>query len=284
MVLQLYLGAEKNSANLPQMSANIFEKIKHRWQLISFRPGTYQRNLYGISLTVFTNSLFSKALFGPSRTDWKEIRFIKEHLIAADDVVCDVGANVGFTTMYLSKCATNVIAYGVEPNPLNLEAFYRNIDLNRLEGSVFVIPNAAGSVTGEKIRLTVHPNSSVATATEKQKTYETTIVSLDQYFESSGKKFPTVLKVDVEGAELGVLEGARKILSQTPKLAVEIHVINFNEPVKTITSIFELINLQRYQCYIQPEVDGEIIPFNFSQHSPEQLSRLINVHLFCIPK
>lgn len=264
------------------MFSNLLVKLKHRWQLITFRPKTYERSLYGIKLTVFTNSLFSKALFGPGRTDWKEIKFIKDRMIAANDVVCDVGANIGFTTMFLSKCKENVIAYGVEPNPINLKAFHLNIQLNGLENSVFVIPNAASNKTGDKIHLTVHPNSSFISDTGKYESYETTTISLDEYFLSQNRKLPTVLKVDVEGAELFVLQGARQILSHKPKVAVEIHVINFENPIQTIRDIFELINLSRYDCFIQLKVDGEIIAYNPVEHSPERLSKLVNLHLFCI--
>jgi FkbM family methyltransferase len=266
------------------MFTQTLAKLKHRWLLMNFKPGMYERNLYGISLKVFTNSLFSDVLFGPKRTDWKEIRFIQENLISNGDTVCDVGANIGFTTMFMSKCATGVKAYGVEPNPINLEAFYKNIELNELENTVFVIPAAASTISGDKIRLTVHPNSALASANEKQQTYVAETVSLDEYFSAPDKQLPNFLKVDVEGAELLVLQGAKKILANCPKLAIEIHVVNFSDPLQTIHELFALIDLSRYRSFIQLEVDGAIIPFNASLHSAEALSKLVNVHLFCIPK
>jgi FkbM family methyltransferase len=264
------------------MFTNLKARLRHRWQLMNFRPAIYNRDLYGISLKVFTNSLFAEVLFGPKRTDWKEIKFIQEHMIKDNEVVCDVGANIGFTTMFMSKCAANVLAYAVEPNPVNLQALYKNIELNDLQQQVTVIPFAAGKDAGKKIRLTVHPNSSMAAENEEQETYEAETVSLDLYFSAVEKK-PSLLKIDVEGAELMVLQGAKNILAARPKLAIEIHVINFREPLQTLREIFEIIDLKRYHCFIQTVADGEIVPFNESEHTLDQLSALINLHLFCLP-
>jgi hypothetical protein len=89
---------------------------------------------------------------------------------------------------------------------------------------------------------------------------------------------PTVLKIDVEGFEKQVLQGARKILSTYPKLAMEIHTEQLSQYGATVQDIFGLIDVENYNVWIQWEDDQQ--PEEYDMRTPIEK----RVHLFCIPR
>ena len=89
------------------------------------------------------------------------------------------------------------------------------------------------------------------------------------------------IKIDVEGFELQVLRGARAVMAQRPRFDLELHVIMYDDPVGTLSEIFQLVGLDRYKVEIQPEVDGPIRPFDAGKDTIEELAKCKLVHLFC---
>jgi hypothetical protein len=68
-----------------------------------------------------------------------------------------------------------------------------------------------------------------------------------------------MLKVDVEGFELEVLKGCSKMLSRTPKLALEIHGDALRERGYSSDDIFRLIEVSRYEGLVVPRPDNGTI-------------------------
>jgi FkbM family methyltransferase len=61
-----------------------------------------------------------------------------------------------------------------------------------------------------------------------------------------------LLKVDVEGAELAVLEGAHETLKKTKRIVVEIHGDNLDKALNMVKSLFKNVEIVPYgvQSYI----------------------------------
>ena len=89
---------------------------------------------------------------------------------------------------------------------------------------------------------------------------------------------PSLLKIDVEGFEVEVLRGASKILSTRPKLAIEIHTQNLGHYNASVEDIFNLIDADEYDLWIQWK-DGEE-PIEYDRKVP--ITEL--VHLFGFPR
>ena len=135
-------------------------------------------------------------------------------------VAVDVGANLGYFTCLAAKSVgPGGVVHAVEPAPANVEALERNIRLNELR-NVVVHPVAAADVAGERsLRLTArndhhglydHPESpTVAEA-------RISAAPLDALVDGPAK----LVKVDVEGAEVDVLEGMRGLLRRSPGVTV----------------------------------------------------------------
>ncbi|MEQ8753394.1 MAG: FkbM family methyltransferase [Coleofasciculus sp. G1-WW12-02] len=106
---------------------------------------------------------------------------------------------------------------------------------------------------------------------------EVEIVSLDSYVQQHNI-MPTVLKIDVEGYETEVLKGAKNILKSAPKLEIEIHTEVLSRQNTSVQEILKLIDVSRYQCWIQWDEFEAPIEFDPKQEIPKR------VHLFAIPR
>lgn len=130
------------------------------------------------------------------------------------DVVLDIGANVGFYTLLSSELVGSggkVVAF--EPVPRNLKFLHEHIKVNAL-GNVEVIEAAVGEAPGE---ITFDDTSGSATGKiSTSGRLKVPLVSVDDLLAKGRIRRPTVLKIDVEGAEAMVLRGARGALGPGP--------------------------------------------------------------------
>ena len=132
-------------------------------------------------------------------------------------VFFDVGANVGYYSLIASRLVGNggrVICF--EPLLDNVGHLYRHVRLNHLH-NVDVLPVACSSgigmtsfVRGDNGALgriaAVDGNGAGGTSW-------VATLSLDEFAEQSGR-WPAIIKIDVEGAELLVLQGAQRVLER----------------------------------------------------------------------
>lgn len=153
-------------------------------------------------------------------------------LLQRDQVFFDVGANVGFYSLLGSKAVGakgRVVAF--EPAPRNLAFLHRHLRLNKAS-NVTILPLACADVLstqpfnlGENNALGhLDENAESNTGTSLQfSPLLVATVSLDDVVEKLRLK-PDVIKIDVEGAELRVLEGATGILKCIrPSLLLSVH-------------------------------------------------------------
>ena len=148
--------------------------------------------------------------------------FFRRHL-RPGDVVVDVGANLGyFTILAASLVGANGDVHSFEPNP-RLTPFLRNsIALNLFEEFVHFSNVAIAEHSGGLATLhlsTVAASSGVSSLLPLShlaagSTIEVPLLSLADYFHARAQQISNVrlLKVDVEGAELQVIRGARELL------------------------------------------------------------------------
>jgi FkbM family methyltransferase len=140
--------------------------------------------------------------------------------------IVDVGANIGYNALHAARRAGprgRVVA--VEPTPDNLAVLRRNVAAAGLH-NVVIEPVAAGRESGTRelfVRGAVSavnslfPQSCYAAVTD---VLRVAVTPLDELVDG----VVDVVKIDVEGAELEVLEGMPRLLRESrPVLVIEWH-------------------------------------------------------------
>jgi FkbM family methyltransferase len=154
------------------------------------------------------------------------IHRLLDRLVHSGATVVDVGANIGYNTVHAARRAGprgRVLA--IEPTPDNLEVLRRNIGASGFT-NIVVEPVAAGRSTGTR-NLFVRGEKSAVNSLFPESCYAhvtdvlpVTVVPLDELVDGA----VDVVKIDVEGAELDVLEGMSRILqARRTALVVEWH-------------------------------------------------------------
>jgi FkbM family methyltransferase len=143
------------------------------------------------------------------------------HLLRADDLFLDIGANVGTYTILASGiCKARTWAF--EPDPRTVADLNANIALNALGERVRVFEVALGPSDGE-VAFTVGLDTvnHVAAASD----LHVRTVKQQRLDALMGGELPVLAKLDVEGYEDDVLAGAAGVLANGGLKALEIETI-----------------------------------------------------------
>jgi len=142
-------------------------------------------------------------------------------LVRAGDVVFDIGANVGFYALLAARLSGpngRVIAF--EPLASNVAYLCRHLELNCLE-NVEILQLALSDENG---RGFIAESAGPSMSTLASEGVPVEVARLDDLVDSGRIPTPQVLKIDVEGAESRVLQGARLTLARhRPKIILAAH-------------------------------------------------------------
>jgi FkbM family methyltransferase len=161
--------------------------------------------------------------------DLYEIDFLKKRL-PADPVIVDVGANVGFFSLFMASQFPKASIYAFEPLPGNFKHLQKHFHLN--PGKKLIAQNKA--VSGSKGTLTLHYNpavnftalASMHTSFDASNTKQVEVesVSLPDIFTAFSLKKIDLLKLDCEGAEYDILyQCPPALFSKIDQIAMETH-------------------------------------------------------------
>lgn len=148
-----------------------------------------------------------------------EIDWIIKH-VKSGDFVLDIGANIGYHTLILSKIVGKTgRVYSFEPEPNNFKLLKKNLTINNCD-NVILVNSAVGNEDGKLKLFLSNPkfkgaNGMHRTYPSKYSSGETTdvdVVSLDNYLDSTVKKKLSFIKIDAEGSELPIIQGMQTIL------------------------------------------------------------------------
>jgi FkbM family methyltransferase len=155
--------------------------------------------------------------------------------VEAGAVVYDIGAHIGFFTVLFSRLSGQAgIVYAFEPLPQNIERLMANVEVNSLanvRARCIAVSDQEGSGTlvARGSSLMAHLTENNGEAAEGVIPVQTTTVDA---MVSGGYRIPSLLKIDVEGAEGRVIRGAARTLqSYRPWIVLEIHSAQSAEEV-----------------------------------------------------
>jgi FkbM family methyltransferase len=173
----------------------------------------------------------------PWTVDWLE-----RHMRRSDDVLYDVGANIGVYTLIACKAApagASVVA--VEPAYATFASLCDNLVLNRCADRVTPLPVVLGDAT--RLGSLSYRDTAAGAAIHELDgggggAFRQTVLvyALDDLIDRFGLPVPTLVKLDVDGAEGAVLAGARATLRRPELRSVLVEV----ETAQTDTVLREL--------------------------------------------
>ncbi|MHB8872438.1 MAG: FkbM family methyltransferase [Myxococcaceae bacterium] len=191
-----------------------------RWQVVSrLAPGEI-----AVPYVENTRLLMRRGMTGATGNyylglhEFEEMGFLL-HLLRSDDLFFDVGANVGSYTV-LASGVVGARTCAFEPVPATVEHLRANVAINRLESRVEVFQVGVGAEPGE-LQFTadldcvnhVVPDQLVVS---DRPTVRVPVQSLAAFSD----RMPLLLKIDVEGYEPWVIQGAEPLLRDERLLAL----------------------------------------------------------------
>jgi FkbM family methyltransferase len=157
-----------------------------------------------------------RARFRDHKAELSELK----HQIQSGDIVCDVGANKGSFVYWMSRWCQPGRVIAFEPQP-DLAAGLTRLCSKASMSNVVVEQRAVHSSSGTQ-RLFIpeghQPGASLLQPTAAAKSINVQTISLDEYF--LGDDNVSAIKIDVEGAEMDVLLGARHTLRRCMPLLI----------------------------------------------------------------
>lgn len=192
---------------------------------------------------------------------------ILESILPFCATAVDVGANLGLYTLLASRRMPQGKVFSFEASPIEFDKLCWTVRKNGL-ANVTAVHSAVSSDVGE---TTIHESLFGAGALNRLdrpaksngqwRATQVRKVSLDHYFAvQQGSKINPIdlIKIDVEGHELPVIEGAIGILrSAAPVLMIEVNESRMSER-STPERIFEFMRANSYDMYAIDEVTARL--------------------------
>lgn len=132
------------------------------------------------------------------------------HVLRKEDLFIDIGANVGsYTILACAVVGSRGIAF--EPVPSTFSRLVENMRINHLDEKVKCINSGVGAKQGSIAFTSDYDTTNHALAVGEQSNNAITVkvTTLDAFLDGES---PSLAKIDVEGFETPVLEGARETL------------------------------------------------------------------------
>ncbi|MEY2669686.1 MAG: hypothetical protein RLZZ577_2 [Bacteroidota bacterium] len=179
----------------------------------------------------------------------KTVKWIEDYF-NRNDVFFDVGANVGAYSLIAASLGKEIKIYSFEPVPSTFNELCSNIKNNSFQRTIIPVNTCLSNLDG----ITTFTMSSLDAGAGLHKglegedilnapndfefSYYTSIYKLDTLIEKFNFPIPNHIKIDVDGHELGVLQGALNTLSNKFVKSIQIEV---DENIQSGKKIVEFI-------------------------------------------
>lgn len=191
------------------------------------------------------------------------INYFRENLIQEAEQFVDIGANIGFYSILFALLSEeNIEVHAFEPLQSNVERFRYNLaenDITSVSIHEYALSNSIGTtdlLVSDEYPGETSMGSSPASSTPNR-TEEVETKRLDDVVLGDGTL--DLIKIDVEGAEFRVLDGACEYLSEnSPELLLELHPERMEEFGDDIASIEQILKQTGYSSAVLIETLEQI--------------------------
>ena len=189
----------------------------------------------------------------PETLEWIDGFEKKDNLI-----FWDIGANIGLYSIYNVIKNKNSVSISFEPSSSNLRVLTRNVSINKLENNIKVFPlpltnkdnqfqimNESDFIEGGSLNSFGEKFNFEGKIFENKMNYQILGTSINYLIENNTLEIPDYIKIDVDGIEHFILEGASKYLEnkKIKSLSIEINE-NFKEQYKQVMEIMKKSNFK----------------------------------------
>jgi FkbM family methyltransferase len=197
-------------------------------------------------------------------------------LVKNNDIIFDIGANIGWYSIHLSKKLIGTKIYSFEPIPETFSKLKKNVELNSINNINLVnlpLSNEIQNLLFYYSPSATGASSSVNISEEKDiKKLECTTDTIDNFVSNNKIEKIDFIKCDVEGSELFVFQGGiESIKKYSPVIFTEMlrkWALKFNYHPN---DIINLLKSMGYKCFYSSngklkEIDvilEDTIPTNF---------------------
>jgi len=148
-------------------------------------------------------------------------------------IFIDIGSYVGTWSVWASKqVGSDGKVVAVEPDPINFKMLLINI--KKLKNIIPVNVALWSENTTLNLFMSTYPTMHSLTKNYKRSYIKVKCLTLDSLIKSLNLSEVDALKIDVEGAELEVLKGAKETLKKLKWILVEIHNEKLRKKVSTL--------------------------------------------------
>ena len=259
----------------PHADSNLFPVRIAKWDL-------------SIVLDLLDFEIYQHTVPGISHGN-SELR-LQQMLLKRGDIFLDVGANHGTFTLHAARLVGEEgRAIAVEPQPRLAEALRRSKELNELR-QVSVIEAAVSDEAGQAMFSVPQGSSGVGSLFEaharqasRASRISVATKTFAQIVEETGASRLSLVKIDVEGAELMVFRGARSVLlDQKPFLWFEVNPKALGLAGVTPASLLAFLSELGYCAFY--EVSSVVAGICAEPDEFDQLKNLLAVHTERLPE
>lgn len=197
-----------------------------------------------------------------------KVGYFKNLELNKNDIVIDIGLNIGVFSVAASKLCKKVIAY--EPDRENFELAKKNLALNNIN-NVEIYQKA---IAKDKGKIDLYLNSGVCSdchSTLKIRGREHIQVISESINDVLEKYNPTKLKIDCEGEELNFMGNAK--LCNVKNIAMEVH-FTYSKRDKHMKYYRMIKNLEKYFLNIKyPKVQNNFSRMLFANNAKSEYKK-----------
>ncbi len=246
-------------------------------------PGIYSTVINGQKMYIHSkDSIMTPRLLINGEHDPTETDLIMNE-VNEGDIVLDIGANIGYFTLIFAKLVGEKgKVYAFEPDPENFSLLKKNVEENGHK-NVVLLQKAVSSENGTiKLYLSEENkgNHRIFDSQRGRKSIDVETVKLDDFFKNYSGDINFV-KIDVEGAEIGAIQGMSGLLQKynNIKMITEFHPHGIEEYGHLPEDYLDLLRGYDFELYNINEEKKLVEPVNV----PELL-QVFATNIWCVKK
>jgi FkbM family methyltransferase len=206
------------------------------------------RTRFGVRFECDLNDKLSREIYylGFDRRDCRVLK----RLTKRGDVVLDVGANIGYFSLLLARWMRGTgEVHAFEPFARTADRFERNLSLNPgLRRTVSLHGIALSDFTGKIAMSVPDKGNSGCNYLDSNGAETIPVETVDSYARQIGLTRLDLVKIDVEGSEVAVMQGGRETFRRfRPTIMIEVNPGTLQRFGRTADDLFETLRSLGYR-------------------------------------